>query len=130
LLQWHFVFLFVSTAYIIKFSIYLFSNFFILLYSFILISCWSFRVIFCSINLDEPPTQLLQIGESLQYLFGHRFRPLNITPYHYAVSNGRTNCELESVTWSRDCLCGLVVRVLGYRSHGPGSIPGTTRKKK
>jgi hypothetical protein len=28
-----------------------------------------------------------------------------------------------------DCLCGLVVRVLGYRSVGPGSIPGTTRKK-
>jgi hypothetical protein len=29
-----------------------------------------------------------------------------------------------------DCLCGLVVRVLGYRSGGLGSIPGTTRKKK
>jgi hypothetical protein len=27
-----------------------------------------------------------------------------------------------------DRLCGLVVRVLGYRSGGPGSIPGTTRK--
>jgi hypothetical protein len=27
-------------------------------------------------------------------------------------------------------LCGLVVRVLGYRSGGPGLIPGTTRKKK
>jgi hypothetical protein len=27
-------------------------------------------------------------------------------------------------------LCGLVVRVLGYRSGGSGSIPGTTRKKK
>jgi hypothetical protein len=29
-----------------------------------------------------------------------------------------------------DRLCGLVVRVLGYRSGGPGSIPGTTSKKK
>jgi hypothetical protein len=29
-----------------------------------------------------------------------------------------------------DRLCGLVVRVLGYRSRGPGSIPGSTRKKK
>jgi hypothetical protein len=28
-----------------------------------------------------------------------------------------------------DRLCGLVVRVLGYRSGGPGSIPGTTRIK-
>jgi hypothetical protein len=27
-----------------------------------------------------------------------------------------------------DVLCGLV-RVLGYRSGGPGSIPGTTKKK-
>jgi hypothetical protein len=29
-----------------------------------------------------------------------------------------------------DRLCGLVVRVLGYRSGGPGSISGTTRIKK
>jgi hypothetical protein len=28
-----------------------------------------------------------------------------------------------------DRLCGLVVRVLGYRSRGPSWIPGTTRKK-
>jgi hypothetical protein len=28
-----------------------------------------------------------------------------------------------------DRLCGLVVRVLGYRSGGPGSILGTTKKK-
>jgi hypothetical protein len=28
-----------------------------------------------------------------------------------------------------DRLCGLVVRVLGYRSRNQGSIPGTTRKK-
>jgi hypothetical protein len=28
-----------------------------------------------------------------------------------------------------DRLCGLVVRVLGYRSGGLGSIPGTTKKK-
>jgi hypothetical protein len=28
-----------------------------------------------------------------------------------------------------DRLCGLVVRVLGYRSGGPGSIPVTTIKK-
>jgi hypothetical protein len=29
-----------------------------------------------------------------------------------------------------DRLCDLVVKVLGYWSGGPGSIPGTTRKKK
>jgi hypothetical protein len=34
-----------------------------------------------------------------------------------------TYCELHV-----DRLCGLVVRVLGYRSGGSGSIPGTTKK--
>jgi hypothetical protein len=28
-----------------------------------------------------------------------------------------------------ESLCGLVVRVLGYRTGGPDSIPGTTIKK-
>jgi hypothetical protein len=32
-----------------------------------------------------------------------------------------------SVYANVDRLCGLVVRVLGYRSRGPASIPGTTR---
>jgi hypothetical protein len=41
--------------------------------------------------------------------------------------NGHNYKELYSII---DRLCGLVVRVLGYRSGGPGSIPGTTRKKK
>jgi hypothetical protein len=37
---------------------------------------------------------------------------------------------LEFVSYEiRDRLCGLVVRVLGYRSGGPGSILGTTKKK-
>jgi hypothetical protein len=37
--------------------------------------------------------------------------------------------SILKVFWSYR-LCGLVVRVLGYRSGAPGSIPGTTRKKK
>jgi hypothetical protein len=43
----------------------------------------------------------------------------------------RVFCSSEvlhaSVLVKCDRLCGLVVRVLGYRSGGPGSIPGTTR---
>jgi hypothetical protein len=35
---------------------------------------------------------------------------------------------LLSYMTGTDRLCGLVVRVLGYRSGGPGSIPGTTKK--
>jgi hypothetical protein len=38
--------------------------------------------------------------------------------------------EFSVVLVVLDRLCGLVVRVPGYRSRGPGSIPGTTRKKK
>jgi hypothetical protein len=36
---------------------------------------------------------------------------------------------INSWRYKTDRFCGLVVRVLGYRSGGPGSIPGTTRKK-
>jgi hypothetical protein len=39
----------------------------------------------------------------------------------------KSHCHCQSV--QKDSLCGLVVRVLGYRSGGPGSIPGTTRGK-
>jgi hypothetical protein len=39
------------------------------------------------------------------------------------------NSLLETLFFILDRLCGLVVRVLGYRSGSPGSIPGTTRKK-
>jgi hypothetical protein len=39
------------------------------------------------------------------------------------------NLRISKCTPIIDRLCGLVVRVLGYRSGGPGSIPGTTRKK-
>jgi hypothetical protein len=48
--------------------------------------------------------------------------------------SGRVLCTFHTVgnflheMNKRDRLCGLVVRVLGYRSGG--SIPGTTRKKK
>jgi hypothetical protein len=41
-----------------------------------------------------------------------------------------THVSVVYIMTDLDRLCGLVVRVLGYRSGGPGSIPGTTRKKK
>jgi hypothetical protein len=53
--------------------------------------------------------------------------------YHFGTiqnSNMWKNLILFYMCISLDRLCGLVVRVLGYRSGGPGSIPGTTRKKK
>jgi hypothetical protein len=49
----------------------------------------------------------------------------------YGTNLGRRIFDkiLYEVDSSDDRLCGLVVKVLGYRSRGPGSIPGTTRKK-
>jgi hypothetical protein len=35
--------------------------------------------------------------------------------------------EQEILDYIKDSLRGLVVRVPGYRSRGPGSIPGATR---
>jgi hypothetical protein len=40
-----------------------------------------------------------------------------------------TGAVSDTLCFLVDRLCGLVIRVLGYRSGGPGSIPGTTRKK-
>jgi hypothetical protein len=47
--------------------------------------------------------------------------PLNISKYTEKLQN------LWNVSFNFGRLCGLVVRVLGYRSGGPGSIPGNTR---
>jgi hypothetical protein len=38
--------------------------------------------------------------------------------------------EFQNQVSVNDSPCALVARVLGYRSGIPGSIPGTTRKKK
>jgi hypothetical protein len=44
-------------------------------------------------------------------------------------SRYNTHTSLFMIAIYIDRLCGLVVRILGYRSGGPGSIPLTTRKK-
>jgi hypothetical protein len=46
-----------------------------------------------------------------------------------SVINNSTDSILSAIYYAYDSLCGLVVRVLGYRSGGPGSILGTTKKK-
>jgi hypothetical protein len=50
-------------------------------------------------------------------------------PYSTVPHNCSSEFYFAFVSITLDRLCGLVVRVLGYRSGGPGSIPGTTRKK-
>jgi hypothetical protein len=55
-------------------------------------------------------------------------------PRRLTTLQASTACYRPNLTFTyqklSDRLCGLVVRVLGYRSGGPGSIPGTTKKKK
>jgi hypothetical protein len=50
-------------------------------------------------------------------------------PFHLKLISTFTAAKYLPPLQKQDRLCGLVVRVLGYRSGGPGSIPGTIRKK-
>jgi hypothetical protein len=51
------------------------------------------------------------------------------TYFNPQVAKGEEDCVIN-VEWYitiLDSLCGVVVRVPGYRSRGQGSIPGATR---
>jgi hypothetical protein len=61
-----------------------------------------------------------------------------LAPWHCLIQNCQEFdvelCDriftIMVITHYFDSLCGLVVRVLGYRSGDPGSIPGTIRFSK
>jgi hypothetical protein len=75
-------------------------------------------------DLQQDCRSLGQVKEKLQLrLLIYFFRPLNSTDYQSLHPYCSQRLHIT------DRLCGLVVRVLGYRSGGPGSIPGTNRKK-
>jgi hypothetical protein len=71
------------------------------------------------------PASLPTDGRALQSNFWKMGESAN-----YVMDDSRRYQIFSVVVGLEDRLCGLVVRVLGYRSGGPGSIPGTTRKKK
>jgi hypothetical protein len=52
-----------------------------------------------------------------------------VDKFHWARYKGSQGGDYESYGLLGDRLCGVVVKVLGYRSGGAGSIPGITRKK-
>jgi hypothetical protein len=66
-----------------------------------------------SMQLSEQQ-QMEFIHALAHQILNYKINPINI---------------IDGVTMSFDRLCDLVVRVLGYRSGGPGSIPSTTKKK-
>jgi hypothetical protein len=85
------------------------------------------------------PTQLGPINGLVVRIPGYKSDPGSIP---CATSSGprtgstqpHATCRLYILNTTQlsresDRLCGLVVRVLGYRSRGPGSIRGTTKKK-
>jgi hypothetical protein len=80
-------------------------------------------VSFAFLYLFSNFSVLIYIDFNLSYpcLFYHSF-PFSFNFQHLVR-------HLFCRSFVRDRLCGLVVRVLGYRSGGPDSNPGTTRKK-
>jgi hypothetical protein len=66
-------------------------------------------------SLGSWTLPIVRNSEQLEYTINR----YNKTFFHNYVSK----CFITTY----DRLCGLVVRVLGYRLGGPGSIPGTTR---
>jgi hypothetical protein len=67
---------------------------------------------------EIPASSSLLACRQLKYLMSN---PPTTRPYFY--------CTFMYISSLHYRLCGLLVSVLGYRSGGPGSIPGTTRKK-
>jgi hypothetical protein len=69
----------------------------------------------------------------IQWLTGAHFpgvkRPGREAEYHLQLEIRSKKYGFVHPFPHTDRLCGLVVRVLANRSGGPGSIPGTTRKK-
>jgi hypothetical protein len=80
---------------------------------------------YCATELEPRPIGHPACSQSLYRL--HYLGPENCFSEH----GWRTHLSSEKMLsfGYNDRLCGLVVRVLGYRSGGPGSISGTTRKK-
>jgi hypothetical protein len=68
----------------------------------------------------------MQISVSLEKEFAIAWRlwQVDTFPTRQCSSTKCMHFSVKCITHDR--LCGLVVRVLGYRSGGPGSIPGTT----
>jgi hypothetical protein len=68
---------------------------------------------------------------TVELLVANVLSGLSLTSSHVTLRKDSLGSfiSFHIVAYGYDRLCGLLNRVLGYRSGGPGSIPGTTRKK-
>jgi hypothetical protein len=72
-----------------------------------------------------------ELGEPVSRLWTVRYPKNLLLSFICMLQTGyRSILKKLRLNYIFDRFCGLVVRVLGYRSRSPGSIPGTTRKKK
>jgi hypothetical protein len=59
--------------------------------------------------------------------------PCHILPGNAKINDTEFTKNMDNIIFGSclfpylDCLCGLLIRVPGYRSRGPGLIPGATR---
>jgi hypothetical protein len=92
----------------------------------------------CSMDIGGCFTRVTRLGVSIWPLLqssrgqAWSYMPISTSCFfasRYSIKPKANFTFPPLITEYHDRLCGLVVRVLGYRSGGPGSIPGTTRKK-
>jgi hypothetical protein len=80
--------------------------------------------------LTLPGLELRPLSRPARSQSIYRLRSLNSNCIQYRTKIRKKVYGFVSIGRTMiDRLCGLVIRVLGYRSGGPGSIPGTTKKK-
>jgi hypothetical protein len=83
------------------------------------------EVLSSNLGLD---TSSLDWGSSMFFLSSYRKSTESASLGHYQFLLNSLSFFIHLSSYY-DRFCGLVVRVLGYRSGGPGTIPGSTRKK-
>jgi hypothetical protein len=66
-----------------------------------------------------------KMGLQINVLSTYKMCSAHILVFFKFKHGARTASKLSAMNHDFDRLCGLVVRVPGYRSRGPGSIPGT-----
>jgi hypothetical protein len=87
----------------------------------------SYKYKFLPVVLYTNKMQFLILSEEKCRVFADRVTAECLLVLEPFLNSNKHGYEFSFRYSSDDRLCGLVVRVLGYRSGGPGSIPGPTR---